>query len=493
MKGRLIGYSHSIRGRLITGVVVLHAVMMGLVVFDMFWRQQDFMRNLLADKGQAMAEALALNATAWLLSNDLSGLDELTASVGREQDLAYAVILDINGRVRASSDPALFNLTLNDADSVALYRDLDQGSGRRSTRRTHHGLADCLSVVAVGDRRIGYARVALSAAMVESELATMLLHGAEYAVAAILSGGLLAWVLVSSMTRRLEQLSLAADAIAAGDHSAVLPPETGKDEVARLTRDFNAMVRALERDRSKLDRANAELTRLAEVSAHHLQEPVRRLVLFSQRLRSQLTPAAGEHAERSLEQIERDGRYLRDLMRDIQAYLAAGHPTAPPGPVNVSVAARAACRRLQPSIVAQRAEVIVEEMPAVLIDQPRLVDLLEHLIGNALKFHDPAKPPRVTILAERDGGVVRIRVVDNGIGIAETYRERVFHIFERLHPPATSPGTGVGLAIARRIVESCNGQIWLEAGEEAGTVVVVEFPAAEAPHSATSATPSLPR
>lgn len=479
MKGRLIGYSHSIRGQLISGVVLLHAVLMGLVVFDMVWRQQAFMEDLLADKGQAMAEALAMNATAWLLSNDLTGLDELTSSVGREQDLAFAMILDGDGRVRASSDPALFNLTLTDADSAALFRDLDQGAGRRSARRTHHGLADCLSVVTAGNRRIGYARVALSSAMLEAELRMMMWHGAQYAAVAILSGGLLAWALVRSMTRRLERLSLAADAIAAGDHSVVLPVETGKDEVARLTRDFNAMVRALKLDRSKLDRANAELTRLAEISAHHLQEPVRRLVLFSQRLRTQVEPKADANdAERSLGQIERDGRYLRDLLRDIQAYLAAGHATTPVAPASGQSAARTACRRLQQSIAAQAAEVVVEEVPAVLVDQQRLVDLFEILIGNGLKFHDPGKTPRIRISGEQDGGVVRVRVADNGIGIPESHRERVFHIFERLHAQSEYPGTGVGLAIARRIVESCHGRVWLESSDDGGTVVVVELAAA---------------
>lgn len=494
MLGRLFLASHSIRGRLIVGVVVLHAVLMGLVVFDMFGRQQAFMTNLLADKGQAMAEAMALNATSWLLSNDLTGLDELTDSMTREADLAFALILDRNGKVRASSDPTLFNLTLSDANSVGLLHDLEHGEQTRSAHRYHDGLVDCLVAVTASNRRIGYARVALSSTALEAELRAMVRKGAEYTAVAIISGGLLAWLLVRTMMLRLARLSRTADAITAGSRSVALLDETGQDEVARLTRDFNGMVRALERDRIRqsglmrqLDRANADLTRLADVSAHHLQEPVRRLILFSQSLRSQVqTPEGDTGLFDSLGQIERDGRYLRELLRDIQAYLAAGHVDPLTDFADAGAAADQACHKLRQQIQAAAAEIVIDQLPPAAIAKNRLVEVFHILIDNAVKFHRPVGTPLVRISAETEAAVVRYRVTDNGIGIPATYHERVFQIFERMHPQSRYPGTGIGLAIIRRIVEAYHGRIWLEDAPEGGTVAVVELPKEYSDFEATS-------
>ena len=293
---------------------------------------------------------------------------------------------------------------------------------------------------------------------------------------------------------RLARLSRTADAITAGSRSVALLDETGQDEVARLTRDFNGMVRALERDRIRqsglmrqLDRANADLTRLTDVSAHHLQEPVRRLILFSQSLRSQVqTPEGDTGLFDSLGQIERDGRYLRELLRDIQAYLAAGHVDPLTDFADAGAAADQACHKLRQQIQAAAAEIVIDQLPPAAIAKNRLVEVFHILIDNAVKFHRPVGTPLVRISAETEAAVVRYRVTDNGIGIPATYHERVFQIFERMHPQSRYPGTGIGLAIIRRIVEAYHGRIWLEDAPEGGTVAVVELPKEYSDFEATS-------
>ena len=287
---------------------------------------------------------------------------------------------------------------------------------------------------------------------------------------------------------RLGRLSQAADAIAYGNLSVALPDYRGEDEVARLTREFNAMARALERDREEqnrlvrqLDRANEELTRLARISAHHLQEPVRRLVTFAQRLRAQGVARENDDEVRdSIDHIEADGKYLHALIRDIQAYLAATQaPKRPMAPTDADAAAERACRRLQKAIQAAQAEIRLEPLPPALIDAQRLADIFTILIDNAVKYRRPDTPLSVVVSAQKGGRFVRYHVSDNGIGIPSDHREQVFQVFERLHPVDAYPGTGIGLAILRRIVESYEGRAWIEESSSGGTCAVIQLPIAQ--------------
>lgn len=237
---------YSIRGRVIASVILLHAVLMGLVVADMIQRQQAFMQNQIASEGQGLTMALAVNAQPWLLSGDISALRELMVSLKALPQLQLALILDTDGKVRASTDDSLFNLILSDPASKQLLASRKQF--------WHDGMVDSIAPIAVGGHTMGYARVILNASEVQTELDMVGRNGTLYAAVAILLGGLLAWAVVHTVTRRLARLSAAADAIAAGNLSVSLPNQDGRDEVARLTRDFNQMARALESDRDARQR-----------------------------------------------------------------------------------------------------------------------------------------------------------------------------------------------------------------------------------------------
>ena len=240
-------FLHSVRGRIIAGVVLLHALLMSLIVVDMVGRQRGFMQNQLAHQGESLARTLAVNAPSWLVSNDLNGLDELVGSLTATPNLQLAMILDRDGRVRASSDPTLVNLRLTDPTSRALI----DGDRRQLW---HENLVDSVAVILASGQPIGYARVALDSTALRVELAAVTRKGIAYIAFAILFGGLVAWLVVHSMTGRLARLSEAADRIAAGDpEAAVLDDDPGRDEVSRLTRDFRQMASALVDDRRRRD------------------------------------------------------------------------------------------------------------------------------------------------------------------------------------------------------------------------------------------------
>lgn len=242
---------------MIAGVVALHAVMMGMVVWDMVVRQQSFMEQQIAAEGLSLTRTLAANAPSWLLANDLNGLDEIVATLKTAGNVRLAMVLDTQGRVRAATDGGLFNLVLDDAASRALLDSVHGNVGHNQS--WHDGMVDSLAEIRSGNQRIGYARVLIDAAPVQQELRAVTHKGMFYTLAAIVLGGLVAWVLVRTITRRLGVLSQAADQIAAGNLAVSLPSTLGRDEVSRLTEDFAAMVQALEKDIAERNRIESEL------------------------------------------------------------------------------------------------------------------------------------------------------------------------------------------------------------------------------------------
>ncbi|HEX5362940.1 MAG TPA: PAS domain S-box protein [Gallionella sp.] len=232
-----------------------------------------------------------------------------------------------------------------------------------------------------------------------------------------------------------------------------------------------------------LERAHADLTRFADVSAHHLMEPTRRLASYAQQLRarSSALPEACHDEEMlsSLAYIEQDAARLRSLVRDVQLYLAAGTPRDEVRMEDSNAVLNALKLRMAEQLESRHVSLEFGALPQAMLDRPRLTDLFTVLLDNALRHGQPVYPDvaaQIRITGEREDGLSRFRVMDNGGGIPVEYLERVFEIFERLSVTNSGGGTGIGLSIARRIVESRHGNIWIENLPEGGAMVVFELP-----------------
>jgi ABC-type amino acid transport substrate-binding protein/nitrogen-specific signal transduction histidine kinase len=240
------------------------------------------------------------------------------------------------------------------------------------------------------------------------------------------------------------------------------------------------IINILKEKEQRLALSNADLLQFTHISAHHLQEPTRRIVSFVQRLKNvlqNLPTCNDDDVIMTLQFIEQSALRQRALVSDIQLYLAATQPRAAIESVNVADILTKVLKHHAPVIQKIKAQIEYDELPALVIDRPRLYDIFNILLDNALHYCRPDCIPKIRIYGELKNGRVFYYIEDNGIGIPVEYRERVFLVFERLQVDRNQESTGIGLAIVRRIIESCGGTIYLTETAGGGTTVVFNLPA----------------
>jgi light-regulated signal transduction histidine kinase (bacteriophytochrome) len=235
---------------------------------------------------------------------------------------------------------------------------------------------------------------------------------------------------------------------------------------------------ALKESQASLAVVHADLLQFTHIAAHHLQEPARRLVTFVQRLHALLAgmPDLNDDIMSSLEFIEQSALRQRSLVRDIQLYLAANKPLGTVEHISVMNTIAKVLRHHAQDIRETQTCVKYTVLPPVTIDPPRLYDILNILLDNALRYRHPERTPYIQITAEVKAGRVFYSVADNGIGIPADCRERVFLVFERLQANNNPESTGIGLAIVKRIINSCQGSVSLEDTPDGGITVLFDLP-----------------
>ena len=232
------------------------------------------------------------------------------------------------------------------------------------------------------------------------------------------------------------------------------------------------------RHNEDLARSNAELEQFAYIASHDLQEPLRTiksyLRLIEKRYRGRLDADADEFIEFCVEASDRLQRLINDLLQFSRVGRRALEIQTIPGAVPL----QQAIRNLDNRIEETSAQIVYGDLPSIQADQTALTQLFQNLIDNAIKYRGNAAPS-IRIDAALQGGFCRFSVQDNGIGIDPKYAERIFRIFQRLHS-SEYPGTGIGLALAKRIVERHGGRIWVESGAGQGATFFFTIPAAAA-------------
>ncbi|MCS7305024.1 MAG: ATP-binding protein [Thermoguttaceae bacterium] len=246
------------------------------------------------------------------------------------------------------------------------------------------------------------------------------------------------------------------------------------EELLRKTQD--ELEKLVAQRTAELDRTNRDLMQFVYTVSHDLQEPLRMMSTYLQTLRGSLKDRL-QPTERSLLDLSAEAcQRLQRMIQDLLAYSRAGTRGIYFEPVDANQVVQEAIQNLQAAIDQTGAQITLDPLPEVTADATLLLELFQNLLSNAIKFHAKDRSPKVRIFCQQQDDEWLFGVQDNGIGIDPDAIERIFLIFERLHPEEEYPGTGIGLAICKRIVERHGGRIWCQSKPGEGSTFYFTLP-----------------
>jgi len=300
------------------------------------------------------------------------------------------------------------------------------------------------------------------------------------AVALLLTVLVLAFGLWRSAILPLNRLAADARQVAGGDFEHQVEPG-GPAEMRAVGLDVNRMRERilaelsalqaahadLEARTEDLQRSNSELEQIAYVASPDLQEPLRKVASFCQLLQRRYAGSLDAKADEYIEHAVDGAKRMQALINDLLAFSRVGRTAQTREPVSLALLLAQAWANLASEVRRTRATIEQGELPVVLGEASLLTAVFQNLLSNALKFRGD-QPPRVSVSAQRDGRNWLLEFSDNGIGIEPEYADRIFVIFQRLHDRAAYPGTGIGLAMVKKIIEYHGGHIWLDTEATSG-------------------------
>jgi PAS domain S-box-containing protein len=225
-----------------------------------------------------------------------------------------------------------------------------------------------------------------------------------------------------------------------------------------------------------LTESNAALEQFAYVASHDLQEPLRTMSTYAQLLLRNYGGKLDADADQFLRLIVSASTRMGALVQDLLAYARLTTEEERPSSIALDEDLEAAITHLEQAIEESGASVTHDPLPTLQVDRGQMVRLFQNLVGNAVKYRKPDQPPKVHVSAEQKGTEWIIAIRDNGIGFKPEYASAIFAPFKRLHTAEEYPGTGVGLAICRRIVQAQGGRIWAESQPGEGTTFFFTLP-----------------
>lgn len=246
----------------------------------------------------------------------------------------------------------------------------------------------------------------------------------------------------------------------------------GRRIYSGIVRDITERKKAEE----ELVRSNLELERFAYVASHDLQEPLRMVANFTSLLQEEYATSFDDQGRQYMGFIIDAARRMQAMVNDLLEYSRIGHEDSGFVDVDCNALAVTAMENLKESIKETNARVTVDALPMAYVNAARFTGLLQNLIGNAIKYRDKSRAPEIRISAVNRGEDWMFIVADNGIGIKQEYLKQIFIIFKRLHGKGEYQGTGIGLAICKKVVESFGGKIWAESEPGKGTTFYFTIP-----------------
>ena len=255
-----------------------------------------------------------------------------------------------------------------------------------------------------------------------------------------------------------------------------------KDHLLRLPESIRRALREQQlrnehrQSQEELARSNRDLEQFAYVASHDLQEPLRMVAAYTQLLADRYSDQLDENANKYINYAVEGALRMQSLIQDLLAFSRVGRHGIDYEETDCNGVVETALKNLRASIDESGARIEYRDLPRVMADPSHLSQVFQNLIGNAIKFRGPG-PPVVRITAEKKGREWTFSLADNGIGIAPEHAQQVFVIFTRLHTRAAYPGSGIGLAICKKIIEQHGGHIWVESQPGQGATFKFTLPA----------------
>lgn len=254
--------------------------------------------------------------------------------------------------------------------------------------------------------------------------------------------------------------------------------ETNEDLEKRVREKTAALAEAnaaLQRHNAELIRANADLEQFAYSASHDLQEPLRMVSLFTQLLKAKYADSLDAEGEEYIEHAVAGAHRLETLITGLRSYMTIASTAPPPEPADTNAAVARCLENLKLLVESNGVRCEVAALPAVRLHEVHLEQLFQNLIANGIKYRSQ-HAPYIRIAAREDGEGRVFSVQDNGIGIDPQYQDQIFGVFKRLHRSDEYEGTGIGLAICKRIVDRYGGRIWVESRPGEGSTFFFRVP-----------------
>ncbi len=418
---------------------------------------------------------------------------ETLKKISENEAVLYWWIVEPSGQVHLASSPDIWGKTITNS-AVVTRELLVKDDLLPETSEKIKVIVNPLKIEGEGTPWTFW--LGLSLRPIAAAKKRIILTNVEIGLLAIAVGVFLSFLLARSITRPVKSLVNGTKAIAKGDIGHQISITT-KDELGELASSFNAMSadlkrshEALARQAQELARSNVELEQFAYVASHDLQEPLRMVGSFVQLLARRYQGKLDSDADEFIAYAVDGATRMQKLINDLLSYSRVTTHGKDFEAIDSAAVLDRALRSLQAAVEESDAVVTYNPMPTVMADSLQLEQLFQNLLNNAIKFRSD-EPPRVHVSAERienskiciphseieTGWVFSVR--DSGIGIDPEYADRIFVIFQRLHTREEYPGTGIGLALCKKIVERHGGRIWVESQPGKGATFYFIMPMKE--------------
>jgi signal transduction histidine kinase len=424
-------------------------------------------RGSLVTKYSTLAKIVAAQSGAALSIADIdpSTAQEILDDLAIEPSIVYAALIGLNGH-------EVVHYPSDSSDGSAPHDVEDLGA-----RFTEDGFLDVMQEVRLNNASlVGHIYLRASTEELRVQVYQTILIASVVYILALAIALLLSFTLQRLISTPVLQLAELTRQVSTEHNYTLSAEHQGNDELGVLCQGFNSMLSEIRRRDDELMRSNDELRQFAFVASHDLQEPLRSVTSFCNMLQAECQDKLTPDANGYLDRIVNGATRMKALVTDLLNYSRVSREEQVDFErVELRNVIGEAIVNLQSSIESSGAEIFCGELPRVQGDRSQLVQVIQNLLGNAMIYRGP-RPPQIHIEVTKKHKYVEIAVRDNGIGIAPEHYERIFEIFKRLHNRSKYPGTGIGLAVCRKIVERHGGKIWVESRLEQGSVFRFTLP-----------------